>query len=125
VRRLALVLTVGAALMLIPAAALAGGAIPRVAGDCLHEQYKPKAITLACGDGSSYITRLTWSRWSSTSANGSGLVTVNAGSGPPFDAYVKVSRPERCAHQRYHVFTRLTATNSGVGKTYQLFCPER
>jgi|ERR1019366_8878986 hypothetical protein len=39
---------------------------------------KPKEIVLSCADGNAYIGSIRWSRWTSTSALGSGIYMLNS-----------------------------------------------
>jgi hypothetical protein len=56
---------------LLPAtAAQAAGQRTYVIGDCLHAQYKPTTIVLACGDGYLQMTRIKYSSWGSREAEG-------------------------------------------------------
>lgn len=76
-----------------------------------------------------YLSTLHWSRWSAGSARGTGNETIGGGGGVrPIHlqgVFVGLREPRRCAHQRYPVFMRATATRDGITKRYRLGCPER
>ncbi len=64
------------AVLALPAAALAASAVTKVP-NCNTAAYKPKQIMLACGDGSEYLAKLKWSRWTERSAMAAGMDEVN------------------------------------------------
>jgi hypothetical protein len=51
-------------------------AVPRVY-NCLHAQVRPGSFTLACADGNSSLTHLSWSSWTASSARGTGTQVIN------------------------------------------------
>lgn len=132
--RLALALAV---LALPAAAALATTSVTKVP-NCNTAVYKPKRIILACGDGSNYLAKLNWSRWTTLSATAAGIDEVNncnpdcvKGHFRGYPATVALSRPRRCAHVPGHkVFARMVLRypDAHPGKsrtvTESLPCPQ-
>jgi hypothetical protein len=51
-------------------------AVPKVY-NCLHAQVRPGSFTLACADGNSSLTHLSWSSWTASSATGTGTQVIN------------------------------------------------
>jgi hypothetical protein len=99
------------------AVAAGGSSHVVVTADCIHGQYKPKKIIIACGDGSEYLTGLKWSSWSSTKASGTGTVKLNnckpscvAGHFISYPAKVALTRVEHCSAAPKTRFSRLTIT---------------
>ena len=45
--------------------------------DCEYPEAKPEAITITCADGGQYIDDISWQRWGSTGAQGTGTYHVN------------------------------------------------
>jgi hypothetical protein len=128
---------VGLALLALPAVALAAGTNRVYVPNCAKAVYKPKEIVLACGDDSSLLTKLTWGRWTSQGASGSGVYEVNdctpdcvSGHFNSYPATVTLSRPKRCAKVKHHkVFGRVVAQYQGANPdspqklTDSLACP--
>lgn len=50
----------------------------KVISDCLTAHYKPSTITVFCGDGGGYLTHAHWKTWTTRSATGTALFSVNA-----------------------------------------------
>ena len=51
---------------------------PPVVFDCSRGQVLPRSFILTCADRNNYLTRLSWSAWSSAFASGSGTQTINS-----------------------------------------------
>ncbi len=51
---------------------------PPVVFDCSRGQVRPRSFILTCVDRNNYLTRLSWSAWSSAFASGSGTQTINS-----------------------------------------------
>ncbi|WP_218183962.1 hypothetical protein [Streptomyces sp. PKU-EA00015] len=70
--------------------------------DCfMKAQVRPREFLIACGDGNSGLTELTWSSWGPTSAVATGLNVVNdckpycaAGTFHSYPVNVRFERPE-------------------------------
>jgi len=82
VRRLALVVVAAlAAAAAFAAMSSAGGTSTRVlipgCGGTDVAKYKPRTITLTCGDGGFRATRLSWETWTERRAEGRGTAKVN------------------------------------------------
>jgi len=45
--------------------------------NCYKEQFKPKRITIACGDAGIWLSKLKWSSWGSSNAKGAGTYNQN------------------------------------------------
>ena len=97
------------------AVAARGAALPSFAG-CTASQpvVRPSSIVVACGDGNFFLSDITWSRWTSTSAAGRGTGHQNdckpycaAGHFHTYAVSIRLSRPETCRHGRRE-FTRFT-----------------
>lgn len=56
------------------AAASGDTVVVNCAGKC---DVKPKSITIACGDASALISKITWSKWDANSATGTGKLVWN------------------------------------------------
>jgi hypothetical protein len=110
-----------AALVALPAAALASAGPRQVwVTDCFKSAYKPKSITIACGDASNILVKLTWSSWSRTKAVGSGKDAVNmctpncaAGHFTYHRVTATLSKPIHCSGRKHRVFNRLTLKFKG------------
>ncbi|HTX32376.1 MAG TPA: hypothetical protein VMD09_13420 [Solirubrobacteraceae bacterium] len=102
------------ALAALPAAALAATSVTQVP-NCTTAAYKPKRLVLACGDGSEYLAKLKWSRWTATNAMAAGMDEVNnctpdcvKGRFKGYPVTVTLSRPRRCKSVKGHeVFGRI------------------
>jgi hypothetical protein len=128
----ALRLALALALLALPASALAAAAATAVTKvpDCNTAVYKPRRLILACGDGSNYLAKLNWSRWTTLSAMAAGLNEVNnctpdcvKGHFRGYPVTVALSRPRRCAHVAGHkVFARIVLRypDAHPGKTRTL-----
>ena len=100
----------------VPAVALAAPGPKTVyAINCLQEQFKPKQITVACGDGTVRVSKLKWTSWSSSQANASGVYQVNkckpdcaSGHTQSFPVKITLSRPKTCPGRKHKAFGRLS-----------------
>ena len=45
--------------------------------DCEYPAQKPEAITFTCADGNMYVDQISWSKWNTTGARGTGTYNVN------------------------------------------------
>jgi hypothetical protein len=110
-------LAVLVALLAAPAAAGSG----RVwAINCNREQYKPRQIVLACGDGVTLLRKLSWSGWSSSKASGKGQYAFDdcqpdcaAGHFHSYPVKVTMTKPKHCAHQSHQAFSALALAYTG------------
>ena len=103
-----------------PTAAAPAG-VPK-AYNCRHAQVRPGSFTLACADGNSYLSHLSWSSWTATSARGTGTQMINecvpycaAGKfrGYPVDVTFWRSEPVP-SHPDQRYFSRVTLRYPGV-----------
>jgi hypothetical protein len=85
--------------------------------NCFQQQYKPKRITLACGDGSSLLRHLKWSSWSQSMATAHGVYAVNscspscaAGHFQSYPVSVTLSKPKTCPNRKRKAFGRVSLT---------------
>jgi hypothetical protein len=100
----------------VPAVALAAPGPKTVfAINCLREQFKPKQITIACGDGTVRVSRLKWTSWSSSQAKASGVYKVDrcnpdcaSGRTQSFPVTITLSRPKSCPGHKHKAFGRLS-----------------
>jgi hypothetical protein len=114
-------ITVGLAIVAAPAVALASGGSRQVwVTNCIKEQYKPGTVFIACGDGSDYLTKLSWSSWSATQASGKGTDEVNlcdpdcvSGHFKSYAVTVALSQPTSCHKRKHKVFNLLKLTYTG------------
>jgi hypothetical protein len=114
------------ALGLAPAVALASGSAGHVrVTNCNTAQYKPSSITIACGDGNTFVENLKWSSWTQTSASGKGIYAFNdckpdcvSGHLKTFATAVKLSHAQRCPKQKHMVFTDMALTFTGKRPTH-------
>lgn len=105
-------------LLAVPAVAFAAPGPKTVyAITCLQETYKPKQITVACGDGTVRVSKLKWTSWSSTQAKASGVYQVNkcnpdcaSGATKSFPVTITLSRPKSCSGRKHKAFGRLSYT---------------
>jgi hypothetical protein len=75
-------------------------------------EVRPSTFTIACGDGNSYLTKLKWTAWGTSTAKASGTYTVNncepycaAGKFISSKAAVTLSKPKTVKGRR--LFTTL------------------
>jgi hypothetical protein len=100
----------------VPAVALAAPGPKTVfAINCLQEQFKPKQITIACGDGAVRVSKLEWTSWSSSQAKASGVYKVDkcnpdcaSGRTQSFPVKITLSRPKTCPGHKHKAFGRLS-----------------
>jgi hypothetical protein len=105
-----------AVLAAVPAVALA--ASPKVwLTNCHKVAYKPRSLSLSCGDANNTLRQLTWSSWTSTKATGKGINDVNpctpncaSSRTKPYPATVTLSHPKLCKNVGLKVFNRITLT---------------
>lgn len=129
-------LAVLSVLLALPAVALASGSSRVLAPNCTKAQYKPKELTLACGDASYYLTKLKWKTWTTRKAVGTGTAHVNdctpncaAGQFHAYRVSVTLTKPKRCANVRHKVFGHIGEVfpgnhpGSSKRKSDPLFCP--
>jgi hypothetical protein len=103
-------------------AATAGGASGKpFAITCYSEHFKPKRITIACGDAGIWLGKLKWSSWGSSSAKGTGVYNQNdctpdCASGKIKSAPVKVtlSKVKTCPGQTNPAFKQAALTYTGT-----------
>jgi hypothetical protein len=123
-------------LVLGPAAALAASPPSQVwVVNCNTEQYKPKSITIACGDGGIYLAKLQWSAWSKTSAAGAGSYDMIdctpscvQGHLRTYPVKVTLSKPRSCPGRKHKAFRHIglvfTSTQpTGAATQITLPCP--
>jgi hypothetical protein len=84
---------------------------------CLQETFKPKQITVACGDGAVRVSKLKWTSWSTTQAQASGVYQVDrcnpdcaSGATQSFPVKITLSRPKACPGHKHKAFGRLSYT---------------
>ena len=82
---------------------------------CLQETFKPKQITVACGDGAVRVSKLKWTSWSTTQAQASGVYQVDrcnpdcaSGATQSFPVKITLSRPKTCSGRKHKAFGRLS-----------------
>jgi hypothetical protein len=125
-----------AVLLALPAVALASGSSRVLAPNCTKAQYKPKELTLACNDGSYYLTRLKWTSWTRLKASGSGTAHVNdctpncaAGRFHAYRVSVTLSKPKHCPGRTHRMFGHIGEVfpgkhpGSSKRQSSPLFCP--
>jgi len=107
----------------------AGHSHVRFAADCQTLKYKPKTVSLACGDGNGVVTGARWSAWGSRSAAGRGTARLNScspscaqGTVRRYRVTLKLAQPLDCRDGKGKRFTRLAYTFTGarpkgLGKT--------
>jgi ribosomal protein L37E len=113
-RLLALTLTL--ALAALVAAPAGGASHVRLAGCGEKSFYKPKRVTVRCGDGSLRAVKLEWPTWTRKKALGRGIAKVldcetNCSDGPnkSYKVRLKLSRPTDCGDGGRQ-FLRITYT---------------
>jgi hypothetical protein len=109
----ALRIMIVAAVLAVPAVAVAAGTGRTYAINCTREQYKPRTIILTCGDAGIWLGKLKWSRWNQTRAVGSGTFTWNdckpncaAGHDRTRPVKVTLSGPKQCPGRAHPAFGR-------------------
>jgi hypothetical protein len=75
-------------------------------------EVRPTTFIISCGDGNSYLTKLKWTGWGSSTATADGVYTLNncdpycaAGKFVSSDAAVTLTKPKSLKGQRF--FTNL------------------
>jgi hypothetical protein len=108
------------ALMAIPAVAV-GSSSQVWAINCNREQFKPKKVVLACGDGASWLGGLKWTSWGASDAMGAGKYnaidcTPSCASGhtKTYPVKVTLSRPKTCPGQTHLAFKQAALTYTGT-----------
>ena len=106
-----------------PAAAASArpAGVPKVY-NCLKPQVRPGSFTLACADGNSSLSHLTWSSWTAASAHGTGTQLINdcvpycaAGKFVSYPAQVTFWRSEPVpGHPSQRYFSRVTLRYTGT-----------
>jgi hypothetical protein len=122
--RKAIKITAVVAFLALPSIALAaaGSATSKpFAINCAQEQFKPKRIVLACGDGASWLGKLKWTSWSGSTANAAGSYNaINctpscaSGHAQSFPVKVTLSKPRNCPGQTHPAFKRAALTYTGT-----------
>ncbi|HTP22336.1 MAG TPA: hypothetical protein VMJ65_22190 [Solirubrobacteraceae bacterium] len=107
-------------LLAVPSAAVAASTSQPQAINCMQLKFKPKRITLSCGDGGTWLGKLKWSSWSSTQAVGTGNFTAincspDCAAGHTHSVAVKVtlSKPKLCADQVNPAFKQAAIVYKG------------
>jgi hypothetical protein len=108
----------------VPSAALAatGGSSGKpFAINCYKEQFKPKRITIACGDAGIWLGKLKWSSWGQSSAKGTGVYNQNDCTPDCADGKIKsypvdvtLSKPKSCSGQTQLAFKHAALTFTGT-----------
>src|SRR5579859_620586 len=122
--RNALKVTILVAFLAVPSVALAasGGSSTRtLAINCNQEQFKPKRITLACGDAGIWLGKLKWSSWGASSASASGTYNQNnctpdcaSGKINSYPVKVTLSKAKACSIQANPAFRQAILTFTGT-----------
>jgi hypothetical protein len=110
-----------AAVPSVAIAATASGSGKPFAINCFKEQFKPKRITIACGDAGIYLSKLKWTSWSRSSAKATGTYNQNdctpdcaGGKIRSYPVQVTLSKPKSCRGQAQLAFKRATLTYTGT-----------
>jgi hypothetical protein len=89
--------------------------------NCYKEQFKPKRITIACGDAGIWLSKLKWSSWGSANAKGAGTYNQNDCTPDCADGKIKsypvdvtLSKPKSCPGQTQLAFKRAALTFTGA-----------
>jgi hypothetical protein len=121
-----------AAALAVPAVALAASTSSRVyVSSCTKVFYKPKTITISCGDGADVLKGLKWTSWTATKASGHGTDYVNqcrpdcvSGKIKKTPATITLSKPIKCSSVKHKVFkTARLALSGKKARTVKLGCP--
>lgn len=116
----------------VPAVALAASKASQVyVSSCTKASYKPKTITISCGDGADVLKGLKWTNWTTTKASGHGTDYVNqcrpdcvSGKIKKTPATIALSKPVKCQGIKHKVFKTARLTLSGQkARTVKLGCP--
>jgi hypothetical protein len=110
-------IVIAVAVLALPAAAGAIIIKPTYVTNCHQAVYRPRSITLSCGDASTLLRRLSWTSWRARSASGDGQYAVNpcnpncaAGKFKFYEVSVVLSRPRVCRKVNHLVFNRAAIT---------------
>ncbi len=110
-----------AAVPSVAVAATASGSGKPFAINCYKEQFKPKRITIACGDAGIWLSKLKWSSWSGSNAKGAGTYNQNdctpdcaSGKIMTYPVDVTLSKPKSCPGQTQLAFKRAALTFTGT-----------
>jgi hypothetical protein len=113
--RAALRIAILVTLLVVPSIALAGAGNQVRAINCSREQYKPTKIILSCGDGGTWLGKLTWSSWGRNTAVGTGTYdentctpTCSAGHAVSKPVKVTLSKPKACPARVHPGFSQAT-----------------
>jgi hypothetical protein len=119
--RNALRITVALAVLAAAPLALAAASGQTLAINCNQEQFKPKRIVLACGDGATWLGKLKWSSWSGSTASAAGnynaincTPSCAAGHVKTYPVKVTLSRPRTCPGQTHLAFKQAALTYTGT-----------
>jgi hypothetical protein len=114
-------ITIVLALLAVPSAALAANTSQPQAINCQQLQFKPKRITLSCGDGGTWLGKLKWSSWNNAQAVGTGNFTAinctpDCAAGTSHSVAVKVtlSKPKTCPNQINPAFKQAVISYEGT-----------
>jgi hypothetical protein len=106
---------VGTAVVAAPAGAQEHVFVPR---NCETNAYKPKSITVSCADSNFRVTKIKWSSYGTSSANGSATARVNdcnpdcaGGTFRSYPATVRLTRVRQCGDVPQ--FKRIAVTFTG------------
>lgn len=89
--------------------------------NCTKLQFKPKRITIACGDAGIFLGKLKWSTWGASSAKGAGTYNQNdctpdcaAGKFQSALVNVTLSKVKTCPGQTHPAFKQAALTYTGT-----------
>lgn len=93
-----------------------------IPGSCTDENYRPRKLIVACGDGNLFLTGLRWSSWNGRIAHGRGTAHLNncspncaEGSFSTVAAKVRLSRPGNCGGIYQYRKLMLTLASNPTG----------
>jgi hypothetical protein len=83
--------------------------------NCSTPTQRPKEIVLTCADANTYVTKITWSNWSSTSAHAKGIFhwntcTPNCAAGTTRSKAITFIATDRRKVKGVWLYTELKAT---------------
>ncbi len=89
--------------------------------DCLHVRVEPSSILFACGDGNYFVDHLTWDRWRTWKASGSGLFHLNdcrpscaEGTFHTVRGHLWLRNREWCPREKSYVFQHVRVLYDGT-----------